>query len=379
MKGSSSLLALIYVCTVQVEDGHTGAYQSFGLLCSTQDQPGPPATLLPSPEDNRRFDDHWNVWTEDVLPLNSSLGEAIGSQPTHGYINWIDFRIPVKQITACVVRTRNLRGEVSSPVLSGLKVDFYHAASTLLGRCSDFGQSFDLDKGDRIQEVVIGQADNMHKTIESIHFITENGLLKGFSGEDITEKPDKNLTSTHIASGGLLELIGLAWSFDLGPAYIGDNGIQPVYCHKAEIKQTGLLRDLYPSIGWAQPPASHIELRPIPSIKANLYPFSSSQLPSDDERTSCDTKITLIKVYFNAFLQGVQFSYSNGQKRSIGKLVGAEAYFELDQERVFAIETEQRVQMLPSMSLPRETICVNRIRVSTPNSLNIFLGTTNKA
>ena len=277
-----------------------------------------------------------------------------------------------------MVRTRNLRGEVSSPILSGLRIDFYHGKSNLLGRCSDFGQSFHLEEDDKIQAVVIGQAENTHKTIESIQFITVKGLDKSFSSEGIIKKPDRDGTLTHLASSGLLELIGLAWSFDLGPAYSGDNGIQPIYCHKTGIAQTGPLRSLYPSIEWAQHPTSHIQLRPIPSIKASRYPFTSSQLTCDDETTYCDTNITLITVYYNAFLQGIQFSYRNGQQRSIGNLIGAERSFELDQEHIFAVETEQRVQMLPSMSLPRETVCVNRIRVSTSNSLAMPLQTIDK-
>lgn len=278
-----------------------------------------------------------------------------------------------------MVRTRNLRGEVSSPVLSGLRFDFYHGESNLLGRCSDFGQSFHLEEDDKIQAVVIGQADNLHKTINSIQFITVKGLDKSFSSEGIIKKPDKDETLTHVASSGLLELIGFAWSFDLGPAYSGDNGIQPIYFHKTESAQTGPLRSLYPSIEWVQPPTSHIRLRPIPSIKASRYPLTSSQLSCDEEMIYCDTNITLITVYYNAFLQGLQFSYRNGQQRSMGNLIGAEKSFELDQERIFAVETEQRVQMLSSMSLPRETVCVNRIRVSNPKSLAIPLQTTNKA
>ncbi|KAL8786433.1 MAG: hypothetical protein Q9195_008203 [Heterodermia aff. obscurata] len=345
---------------VVIADGHARAYQNFGLLCAPY--PGPPTPLqtLPSYKDDLQFDDHCNVWTDDTLPPGLFFGQAIGVQPTHGFINWFDFKRPSKRITVCVVRPQNTRGEISSPVLKGLKVDFSDGASTLLGRCADLGEHFDLEGEDVIEEVVIGITKTRYKTLQGIWFITAKGLCKGFVGDSLSEQPDQNLSNVSLTSKNGMILRGLAWSFDLGQSSSGDSGIQPIYSAR---DRSELLRTLYPSLDWTRAPASHIQLRPTPSAKTSPYPFVSSQLWSDDDGIYRDTNITSIKVYFNAFLQGVQFFFLNGEQRSVGNLVGAQMTLELFEERLFAIEIEQHVQGMPEPgSAPRDTVFVNRIR-----------------
>ena len=299
------------------------------------------------------------------MPPGYVIGQAIGVQPTHGFINWFDFKRPIKRITACVVRAQNTRGEISSPVLSGLKVDFYEGASTLLGRCAGFGEHFDLEGEDAIEEVVIGMTTTRYKILQGIWFITTKGLCKGFIRDSLSEKPDENLSNVALTSKSGLILRGLAWSFDLGHSSSGDSGIQPIYSLNAELDHSELLRTLYPTLDWAQAPAPHIQLRPTPSPIRSRYPFVSSQLSSDDDGIYRDTNITSIKVFFNAFLQGVQFIFRNGEYRSLGNLVGAQTTLELQEERIFAVEIEQHVQAMPEPgSEARDTVFVNRIRVS---------------
>ena len=307
------------------------------------------------------------------MPPGYVFGQAIGVQPTHGFINWFDFKRPIKRITACVVRAQNTRGEISSPVLSGLKIDFYEGTSTLLGRCAGFGKHFDLEREDAIEEVVIGMTTTRYKTLQGIWFITAKGLCKGFIGDSLSENPDENLSNDALTSKSGLILRGLAWSFDHGQSSSGDCGIQPIYSRDAKLELSELLRTLYPILEWAQAPAPHIKLRPTPSPITSRYPLVSSQLSSDDDGIYRDTNITSIKVYFNAFLQGVRFVYRSGQHRSIGNLVGAQTIIELQEERIFAVEIEQHVQEMPEPgSQTRDTVFVNRIRVSDFMTCSIY-------
>ena len=268
-------------------------------------------------------------------------------------------------MTACVVRERDLRGGFSPPVLSGLIIDFHDGGSTLLGRCTDFGESFDLEEGDHVQQVIIGQATTKSRTVEAVFFITARGLNRGFSGDKLVDQEEVDLIRTTLVSKNGLTLTGIAWSYDLGHSSSGDDGIQPIYSQATHIDRSELLSTLYPSIDWLQAPASHVQLRPIPSVKASRYAFTTTQLPTDEENIYPDTDITSIRVYFNAFLQGVQIAYANGEQRSLGNLVGADTVFGLCQERIFTVETEHDVQTMPGPGFePRDTVFVNRIRVN---------------
>ena len=198
---------------------------------------------------------------------------------------------------------------ISSPTLSGLKIDFYESASTLLGRCADFGGHFNLERDDAIEEIVIGITTTRYKRLQGIWFITAKGLCRGFVGDSLSKRPDQKVSNVALTSrSGMILRDRLAWSFDLGQNSSGDTGIEPIYSQKVELGRSEMLRTLYPTLDWTQAPASYTQLRPTPSPTTSRYPFVSSQLLSDDDDIYRDTKILSIRIYFNAFLQGVSNS-----------------------------------------------------------------------
>ena len=271
---------------------------------------------------------------------------------------------------------------MSPPELVGVKFDMHDGLpSKLLGRCSSYGPSFELDKTDRIVEIAIRLTSTPRpRIIEEVVFATKQGIRKGLKGDTLIEE-SRSKDVRIIKSISKLTLGGLAWSFDLGASYIGDHGIQPLYLPVAEMAfakaSSGLASSLYPSIEWTQRPPPHLHLRPIPDIKSNRHPLTSSLHANDDETVLSDTKIISIRIYFNAFLQGIIFQYKNGTRRIIGNTVGSEQLFELDEERIFTVEITSYVQYLPTMSLPRETVAIEGLRVRTPTSLPIPSHVTN--
>ncbi len=76
------------------------------------------------------------------------FGEAIGCQPNHGFINWIDFRQPIKRITACLGSHK--RESTVDTDLLGLKIERLNHPPILLGRCRVLGPCFVLEDDDRI-------------------------------------------------------------------------------------------------------------------------------------------------------------------------------------------------------------------------------------
>jgi hypothetical protein len=101
-------------------------------------------------------------------------------------------------------------------------------------------------------------------------------------------------------------------------------------------------------------------------MKSNRFAFTPSLVYTDNIDHMADYNLIAIRVYFNAFLQGIVFEYKDGQMRAIGNEVGIQRVFRLENERITAIWFHERVQKLFAMSLPREVICVDGIRVSKP-------------
>lgn len=107
-----------------------------------------------------------------------------------------------------------------------------------------------------------------------------------------------------------LSLAGLAWSFGIEGGATGNHSIQPLYLSKADTNHVIVQHELYPPLCWAHSPPSEVLLRPVPAVPANLYPYTSSLSSSDDLDMFSDFRISSIRVYFNAFLQGITFCYS---------------------------------------------------------------------
>lgn len=328
-----------------------------------------------TPADDRQFDDHFNVWTESShLPPGCVLGEAVGSQPTHGFINWIGFDRPIKRLTVCLgAHTRNFRNDPVQLSIVGLKIDSQDSKPALLGRCTSLGSFFELDDDDCLVGFTIGiTATPRSRIIREILFNTKKNLCIGFRDDQLVYSTDADGDKQVFRTIGNLCLIGFAWSFDLGPGSVGDQGIQPLYrlLDNPEVLNAAQ-NSLYPSIVWNHPPPPSVQLRPIPEMKSNRFDFASSLSYSDDIEKFADFNLTAIHVYYNAFIQGIMFEYKDGLARVLGNKVGAKEVFRLEDERVTTVWFRERVQKLFGMSLPREIICVDGIRVSQQASTSL--------
>ena len=304
---------------------------------------------------------------ENQKPRSDFLfGEYVGFGPSHGFIDWIALDQPISRITACLLTgKRNFRGEEAPPVLTGVKFDTSIGFPKLLGRCTSFGPSFDIEEADRIVGISIGlQISKRSRSIQEILFTFESGVRKGFRVHRLIEDHQCQDRQVLSSSQGC-KLVGLVWSFDLGPAYNGDQGVQALYRLDKTQPTEDFVPTLYPSITWNKPPPQNLQLRPIPGSKVDSRGLNSSLRIDDDPKVFADNHLTSIKVYFNAFLQGITFYYGNGTSRILGNTVGAEESLELHNERILAVYITSYVQQLPSMSLPRETLAIGAIRVST--------------
>lgn len=320
--------------------------------------------------DNRRFDDHFNIWTDSSRPPSDYLlGEAIGSHPDHGFINWISFERRIKRLVVCLgAHTRNFRNDPVELNIVGIIFDVRGSGPTLLGRCTSLGPSFELGDDDFLTGVTIGTHETQRSRIlKEILFHTRQNLCIGFKGDKIATSYSVDCEKRFLKSTQDLCLVGLIWSFDLGPGSTGDHGIQPLYRRlNRDQSLDNSQHELYPSLIWARPPPPGLQLRPIPEMRSNRFDFTSSLAPEDDIDQMADYSLTAIRVYFNAFLQGIVFEFRNGQVRAVGNKVGMHRVFRLEDERITAVWFHERVQKLFAMSLPREIICVDGIRVRKP-------------
>ncbi|KAF6232736.1 hypothetical protein HO173_008950 [Letharia columbiana] len=337
-------------------------YQNLGFLCAPGTQNQYPKSSKLSLD--RMYDDNHNVWIENEKPHpDFLLSEFIGSQSSHGFINWITLDKPISRITACLLTgKRNFRGEEAPPALTGVKFDTTSGSPMLLGRCTSFGLSIDLENADKIVEFSIGlQISERSRSIQEIMFIFKSGIRKGLRADRLIEDHECQHRQV-LRSGTSCDLVGLVWSFDLGPAYIGDQGVQGLYRLNANQPKEDFMPTIYPSVNWSKPPPPNLQLRPIPCSKVHSHRLHSSLRIDDDYEALLDSNLTSIKVYFNAFLQGLTFHYANGTSRILGNTVGAEESLELHDERIIAVYITSYVQRLPNMSLPRDTMAIGAIR-----------------
>lgn len=230
-----------------------------------------PPVFTISSVDDRQFDDHFNIWTESSLPPSDSvLGEAVGSQPTHGFINWIDFNEPIKRLMVCLgAHTRNFRNYPVHLIVVGLRIDIRGSEPTLLGRCTSLGPFFELDEDDCLVGFTIGiTATPRSRIIKKLMFNTKKHVCIGFRDDKVVLSIGEDGEKREFKTTGDLSLLGFAWSFDLGPGSTGDQGIQPLY---RPLDNRGILNasqgSLYPSLVWANPPPASVRLRPIPEMK----------------------------------------------------------------------------------------------------------------
>ena len=321
------------------------------------------------------YDDNHNVWIEtEKPPPDWLLGEVVGSQPSYGFTDFIALDQPISRITACLLTgKRNFRGEEAPPTLTGVRFDVDTRFPKLLGRCSSFGPSIEFEDGDRIVGISIGlQVSARSRCIEEIIFISRLGVRKGFRADKLIE--DHKCQYRHLLRPSPnCELVGFVWSFDLGPAYIGDQGVHALYrCQKSELDaKEDFMPTIYPSIIWSKAPPPNVQLRPIPCSRTHSQQLDSSLRIDDDDKFFADNNLILIKIYFNAFLQGIKFYYANGASRMLGNAVGVEESLELHDERILAVYITSYIQRLPTMSLPRDAMAIAAIRVSISELLHI--------
>ena len=354
-----------------MKDDRALPYQNLGFLCAPRIHKE--SQKISEYSSDRIYDDNHNVWIENEEPQRDCLlGENVGSQPSYGFVDWIALDQPISRITACLLTgKRNFRGEEAPPTLTGVKFDTNIGFPKLLGRCSSFGPSIEFEAADRIIGISIGlQISERSRTIQEIIFISKSGIHKGFKADRLIE--DHECQCRHLMrSSTSCDLVGFVWSFDLGPAYIGDQGVQALYRFHGNEPEEDFMPIVYPSITWNKPPPPNLKLRPIPSSKMQSHQLDSSLGIKDDHEAFADHNLIMIKIYFNAFLQGIKFYYANGASRILGNTVGIEESLELHNERILAVYVTSFVQRLPNMSLPRDTMAIAAIRVSMSGPLKV--------
>ena len=179
--------------------------------------------------DLRTFDNRLNVWTEGVAtPVDCRIGSTIGHQSSCGFINYIDFTLPIQRITACLGSHKGrVRGDISGIV--GVKFDFKGRPSGVLGRCTTLGPAFNIDHDDKIVEVDVGLGiDGKTEFVDEIIFQTRAGVRKGFkAGNLVTTAKASNCTNLKSSAG--MDLVGITWAFGFGFNPTGDHCIRPLY------------------------------------------------------------------------------------------------------------------------------------------------------
>lgn len=320
-------------------------------------------------EDNRRFDDHMNSKT---TPFPSApklrIGEPIGLQPNYGFTCYLDLKKEIESITACLSSRAGIVAEPSNHNLVGLKVNYCRKSLSpaLLGVCAVFGPTIELSQSDHVVKVQIGLSQGSHsgepRTLNQILFTTRHGMVKGFRDDKIIDSSVESDHQVVLHSSDCLELIGLTWPFDLRHNLAADHGIEPIYTieQKPEDFYTNakIQETLYPSHSWMHSISSCIQPRPIPAKEGYYHPLVPLLLPS----TCC---IISIRVFFNAFLQGLLFKISNDETYSVGNLLGPYQDFSINhKERIYSISFFQRQQTTIRTQVPGDILSVEGIQFS---------------
>lgn len=297
-------------------------------------------------------------------PTNLIFGEMVGCQPNHGFANWIFFDQQIKRLTACL--GSHALNQTSPDSLTGLKFEVESSLPAVLGRDTGLGSEFILEGNDRISEVTVTMTVSKSPEIIGIIFRTRDGIDSGETlfGEQMQRIEGDQKRSISWKTTPTLLLVGMVWSYDLGPMRPTWHGVQPIYKLKDDTARAPKLQQvLYPSITWSRPPPHHLQLRPIPEIQSNKGPFEASVSEAGIEGQTGD--VASITVFFNAFLQGIEFTYHGGHKASIGNLVGQFQKINLESgEKIRSVEIHERVRsMFGNAANPREVVCVEGIKV----------------
>ena len=312
-----------------------------------------------------------NVWTEGVAPpVDCLIGGTVGHQSSCGFINYVDFTLPVQRITACLGSHKDRAGSGACNII-GLKFDFQGRPSTLLGRCTALGSTIEFDAYDRIAEVHIGlKKDGKADVVQEIIFHSRRGSCKGFREGNILIKTGTP-ESIRLSPSEGMSLVGMTWAFDFGFSPGGDHGIQPLYrIHPAPMPASNM-DALYSTLPWAEAPPPGLQLRPALAKEEIRASLSSSLSWADSLEDFRDTDIVSIVVIFNAFLQGITIHYRNGQTRAIGNPVGATDTIQLKHERIFAVAMRERRQQITQSQLsPGDLLCIEAIQVSNSSIIS---------
>ena len=321
--------------------------------------------MYPDPEagDIRTFDDHLNVWMEGRLPpVDYLIGSSIGHQSSCGFVNYVNFNLPIMRIIVCFGFNKDHAGNDASRI-AGLKFDIQNRSSILLGRCAALGPGIELDNDDSIAAVHVGlKKVGKVNFVDEIIFHTRHGLCKGFRGGSIVNEGGIS-DATRLCSTDGMALVGMAWAFDFGYSSNGDHGIHPLYRVRL-VEVLGFAVDaIHATLEWVQPPPSGLQLRPLPAADEVRAPLASSLFETDRPEDFPDSNIVSIIVYYNSFLQGIKIHYQNGQTRTVGNSVGVRDKIELRQERIFAVAMRERRQHLTrTQLLPGDLLCIEGIQ-----------------
>lgn len=261
--------------------------------------------------------------------------------------------------------------------LVGLKFDFANSMPILLGRQSSLRSRFAIQDNDRIAEITVTCTTNgQNPEIIGIQFRTENGFCSELmAGEKAHSREVYEIRNVILKSSSALILVGLAWSFDLGPLRPGCQGVQPIYKLQEGLERTNLQEALYPSLKWATPPPPNLQLRPVPAMQSNNCDFDSLVYPKrfDNQKISKDATIVSIEVFFNCFVQGIRFTYADSSTSAVGNILGSSRKVELDTEEViFSVQLYERIRSLVYNAVhPREVVCIEGIAVNSFRNLKI--------
>ena len=176
------------------------------------------------------------MWTGSSCPPPEYIfGEAVGSQPSRGFINWISFNQSIKRVTVCLgFHASNFHNDPAESTIVGIKFDVQDSEPILLGRCTSYGPFFELGESDYLTGFTIGTLNTIQDSRiipKEILFHTKQNRCIGFKddGTLISKSSAECCENRFFTSTGDRALVGLVWSFDLGPGPTGNQAIQPLY------------------------------------------------------------------------------------------------------------------------------------------------------
>ncbi|KAF7858510.1 hypothetical protein EAF04_009110 [Stromatinia cepivora] len=363
-----TLIIGVYVDITHV-DQYQPNWKGFGLIC-VPSECSSPLGILPELQEYPLLDDHFNMWTGDSIPIPGYLcGETIGSQPSNGFTNWVCFDNGIKKLkyqldcrSSSQSNSRCLVNPVSDVIASAFSM------LSINGQRGP-GPHLVIRDDENISEITVvsGTVGNIPRIFE-IKLETDIGAPRNIFTEAAGDRGINQEREITLKSSSSLILVGLAWSFDLGLLRPAMHGLQPIYKLRDGVEHPDIQSTLYPKMNWAKPPPVDLQLRPVPAMQSNMSSLESSvpSHSSNHRRLSASSTLVLINVFFNGFLQGIEFFYQDGLKETVGNLIGSSHQIVLGTgESIFPVQFYERVQCIFSdASYPRDVMCVEGISVS---------------